>query len=56
MLSENDISYSIRGATFKVYNALGPGLLESVYEHALAYELRRQGCDVKMQVPLAGSI
>lgn len=36
---ENDISYDIRGAIFKVYNELGPGLLESVYESALTYEL-----------------
>ena len=47
---ENDISYAIRGAAFKVYNALGPGLLESVYEHALTFELRRMGHDVKNQV------
>jgi GxxExxY protein len=52
MLSENDISYLIRGASFNVYNTLGPGLLETVYEHALAYELQKQGCDVKTQVPL----
>jgi GxxExxY protein len=38
--SENKISYNIRGAAFKVYNNLGPGLLESVYEAALAYELK----------------
>jgi hypothetical protein len=52
MLSENNISYLIRGASFKIYNTLGPGLLESVYEHALAYELRKEGCNVKTQVPL----
>lgn len=27
-LTENDISYKIRGAIFKVYNELGPGLLD----------------------------
>lgn len=47
---ENDISYSIRGAIFKVYNHLGPGLLESVYETALAYELSCEGLEVKRQV------
>ncbi|WP_394343109.1 GxxExxY protein [Pedobacter kyonggii] len=31
-MDENDISYQIRGAIFTVYNELGPGLLESVYE------------------------
>ena len=30
-MDENEISYQIRGAIFTVYNALGPGLLESVY-------------------------
>lgn len=27
----NELSYKIRGAVYKVYNVLGPGLLESVY-------------------------
>jgi GxxExxY protein len=49
---ENDISYKIRGAIFKVYNNLGPGLLESVYEAALLYELRKVDLSVKSQVPL----
>ena len=31
--------YDIRGAAMEVYNALGPGLLESVYEKALKHEL-----------------
>jgi len=50
VLRENEISYAIRGAIFKVYNTLGPGLLESVYEAALCYELRRSGLEVKNQV------
>lgn len=50
--TENDISYVIRGAIFKVYNELGPGLLESVYETVLLFELQKQGLDVKSQVPL----
>ena len=49
---ENDISYKIRGAIFKVFNALGPGLLESAYEAVLMYELRKEGLDVKSQIPL----
>jgi GxxExxY protein len=49
-MTENDISYKIRGAIFKVYNNLGPGLLESVYEAALAFELRREGLMVRTQV------
>ena len=50
--TENDISYLIRGAIFKVYNELGPGLLESVYENVLMYELEKQGLSVKRQVAL----
>lgn len=48
----NDITYKIRGAIFAVYNALGPGLLESVYELALMHELRKQGLNVKRQVKI----
>jgi GxxExxY protein len=51
-MDENDISYQIRGAIFTVYNALGPGLLESVYETVLAYVLTKNGLDVKQQVKL----
>ena len=51
-MEENDISFKIRGAIFKVYNALGPCLLESVYEIALAHVLIEMGLDVKRQVVL----
>ena len=51
-MNENDISYKIRGSIFKVYNNLGPGLLESVYEAALAFELKKEGLDVRTQVAL----
>ena len=37
---------------FKVYNKLGYGFLEKVYENALAYELRQQNLDVTQQVPI----
>ena len=36
----------------KVHSALGPGLLETAYEACLAYELRRQGLQVLVQVPV----
>ncbi|MDR9364652.1 MAG: GxxExxY protein [Balneolaceae bacterium] len=49
-MHENEISYAIRGAAFKVHTELGPGLLESVYETALAYELRREGLEVQTQL------
>ena len=48
----NALTYSIRGAIFTVYNKLGPGLLESVYEAALAFELQQKGFEIKTQVPL----
>lgn len=51
-LNENDISYRIRGCVFKVYKALGPGLLESAYREALAYELTMAGLLVQKEVPL----
>jgi GxxExxY protein len=40
-MNENDISYLIRGAALNVHKKLGPGLLESVYESALSYELKK---------------
>lgn len=49
-MSENDITYQIRGAVFDVYNTLGPGLLESVYEEALCFELEQRGLHVARQV------
>jgi GxxExxY protein len=49
-MNENDISFIIRGAAFKVYNTLGPGLIESVYEKALTYELSVMGLEVKNQL------
>ncbi len=52
MNTENDLSYLIRGAIFKVYATLGPGLLESVYVAALSYELKSNGLEVKTEVPI----
>jgi GxxExxY protein len=52
IITENEISYKIRGAIFKVFNELGPGLLESAYEAALMYELQKEGLMVKSQVPI----
>ena len=49
-MKENDISYDVRGAAFQVHNELGPGLLESVYEKALKYELEEMGYSVERQV------
>ena len=49
-MGTNEKSYSIRGAIFKVYNSLGPGLLESVYQQALVHELTKMGMNVQTEV------
>jgi len=49
-MEANEITYLIRGAAFRVHTALGPGLLESVYETALKYELEKRGLKVQCQV------
>ena len=45
----NELAYQIRGAIYDVYKALGPGLLESVYEEALVFELEQRGLKVERQ-------
>ena len=49
-MTDNDITYQIRGAIYDVYKNLGPGLLESVYEEAMVYELQKRGLKVERQV------
>jgi GxxExxY protein len=39
----SDLSYKINGAAIKVYNTLGPGFLEAVYQEALEIEFKKQG-------------
>jgi GxxExxY protein len=51
-MKENEISYLIRGCAFKVHRILGPGLLESVYETALSYELVNSGLFVQNQLAI----
>jgi len=51
-MSENDISYKCIGAAIEIHKSVGPGLLESAYENALAHDLRLLGFDVKQQVPM----
>lgn len=51
-LHENPISKEIVDAAFKIHTTLGPGLLESVYETILAFELRNRGLQVQRQVPV----
>ena len=51
-MTENEISYKIIGAAIELHKNLGPGLLESVYENALAYDLNEIGIKVRQQVPM----
>jgi len=51
-MNENELSYKIIGAAMELHKTLGPGLLESVYEVALAYDLKEIGLEVKTQVPM----
>ena len=48
----SDITEQIIKAFYKVYNTLGHGFLEKVYENALAIELRQQGLSVVQQAPI----
>jgi GxxExxY protein len=50
--SENEIARIIVDACYLMHHRLGPGLLESVYEIILAYELRKRGLHVERQVPV----
>ena len=42
-MDENELSYAVIGAIIEVHKQLGPGLLECVYEEALALELKLRG-------------
>ena len=52
-MTENEISRVILDSAIAVHKELGPGLLESVYEIVLAYELQQRGLRVSRQVPIA---
>ncbi len=51
-MKQNEITHNILNVAYKVHTELGPGLLESAYEHCLAYELRESGLFVESQKPL----
>jgi GxxExxY protein len=47
-----EISREVIGAAIEVHRALGPGLLESAYEHCLCHELKLRGINHERQVPV----
>lgn len=49
---EESVARTLVDAGLKVHRALGPGLLESAYEHCLAHELRARGLSLERQVLL----
>lgn len=49
-MDENELSYKIIGIALELHRNIGPGLLESAYENAFAYDLLEAGFDVKQQV------
>lgn len=51
-LLTDDLSQRVIGCLIEVHRTLGPGLLESVYEHCLAHELALAGLPFEQQLPL----
>jgi GxxExxY protein len=51
-MTENEIAKIIVDAAYTVHRALGPGLLEHVYEVALQHELRKRGLTAERQLPI----
>lgn len=52
-MTENEIGKIVIDAALKIHKAIGPGLLELVYEVILEHELENRGLKVKKQVPIA---
>ena len=48
-MTENEISKIIVNTAYQIHTKLGPGLLESVYEKIMYYELTRQGLSIEFQ-------
>ncbi len=51
-MNENEVARCVVDAAYQVHTRLGPGLLESVYETILAYELAERGLEVRRQQPI----
>ncbi len=51
-MMKDDLSYSIIGAAMEVHRAIGPGMLESVYERCLAEELNHRKIKFQRQVEI----
>ena len=51
-MTENEIATKVLDKAFDIHRTLGPGLLESVYEKTLAYEISKAGLFVEVQHPV----
>lgn len=51
-MTENELAKIVVDAAFQIHTGLGPGLLESVYQKTMAYELRKRRLPVEEEVPL----
>lgn len=51
-MTENEAAREVVDAAFKVHTRLEPGLLESVYERVMEFELNRRGISVERQIPI----
>ncbi|MFA5419775.1 MAG: GxxExxY protein [Bacteroidales bacterium] len=51
-MNENEISFEIIGVAIELHRLLGPGLLKSAYESALAHDLKSLGFEVRQQVAM----
>ncbi|MFO8066822.1 MAG: GxxExxY protein [Bacteroidales bacterium] len=49
---ENEIPYEVIGEAIDIHKSIGPGLLKSAYENALAYDLKALGFDVRQKVSM----
>lgn len=55
-MTENELSRIIVDCCFNIHTALGPGLLESVYEELLAYEIQKRGINIKRQQGIVNNL
>lgn len=53
IFSEAELTEKVIGIFYSVYNELGPGFLETIYENSMTIALREAGLEVSQQVPLA---
>src|SRR6185503_12692415 len=51
-MTENEAAKHVVDVAFKIHTTYGPGLLESVYEHIMTYELEKRGMLVNFQQPI----